>query len=213
MLTDSCRSHRRMLRKASFLTRPTPARQDAPFRGQGRSERPKIVLPSSLVYGLQRVGRMSPPLRASIQFCHHMFEGSLVVPRLRASNEHILIVRVPRAEGRPGCPSHPSEAARCASTEDHQPSSSPMLHTSTKGSGRGCPSLRASDEHIPIVRVLRARRAPGRSPPPFFSILLQPIIEQQKRRPIGGMLVLRVIEKLDLRTLERYRCRSDGIVM
>ena len=26
-----------MLKKARLLTRPTPARQDAPFRGQGRS--------------------------------------------------------------------------------------------------------------------------------------------------------------------------------
>ena len=32
------------------------------------------------------------------------FKGGLVDPRLRASNEHILIVRVPRAGGRPGCP-------------------------------------------------------------------------------------------------------------
>jgi hypothetical protein len=32
------------------------------------------------------------------------FKGSLVDPRLRASNEHILIVRVPRAGGRSGCP-------------------------------------------------------------------------------------------------------------
>ena len=31
------------------------------------------------------------------------------------------------------------------------------------GSGQGCPLLRASNEHILIVRVLRARRAPGRS--------------------------------------------------
>ena len=30
---------RRVLKKARLLTRPTPARQDAPFRGQGRSER------------------------------------------------------------------------------------------------------------------------------------------------------------------------------
>ena len=29
---------RRMLKQANLLTRPTPARQDAPFRGQGRSE-------------------------------------------------------------------------------------------------------------------------------------------------------------------------------
>ena len=28
-----------MLKKAAGLTRPTPARRDAPFRGQGRNER------------------------------------------------------------------------------------------------------------------------------------------------------------------------------
>ena len=32
-------TRRRVLKKARLLTRPTPARQDAPFRGQGRSER------------------------------------------------------------------------------------------------------------------------------------------------------------------------------
>jgi hypothetical protein len=79
---------------------------DAPFRGQGRSKRPKIVLPSSLVYGIQRMTRMSPPLRAFFQFPQYLFKGSLVDPRLRASNEHILIVRVPRAGGRPGYPFH-----------------------------------------------------------------------------------------------------------
>ena len=55
------------------------------------------------------------------------FKGSLVDPRLRASNEHILIVRVPRAGGRPGCPSHPSQAARSASTGDQQPPFPPLL--------------------------------------------------------------------------------------
>jgi hypothetical protein len=40
---------------------------------------------------------------------HFIFKGGLVDPRLRASNEHILVVRVPRAGGRPGYPSHPSE--------------------------------------------------------------------------------------------------------
>ena len=34
------------------------------------------------------------------------------------------------------------------------------LHLSLEGRP-GCPRLRASNEHIPIVRVLRARRAPG----------------------------------------------------
>jgi len=41
----------------------------------------------------------------------------------------------------------------------------PIPPASLKGSGPGCPLLRASNEHIPIVRVLRARRAPGRSLP------------------------------------------------
>jgi hypothetical protein len=50
---------------ARLLTCPTPARQDAPFRGQGRSERTKIILPSLFVYRVPGMVRMSPPLRAS----------------------------------------------------------------------------------------------------------------------------------------------------
>ena len=60
------------------------------------------------------------------------FKGSLGDPRVRASNEHIPIVRVPRAGGRPGYPSHPSETARCTSTEDHR-SPSPLC-SGSKGS-------------------------------------------------------------------------------
>jgi len=37
-----------MLKKATVLTRPTPARRDAPFRGQDRSERDEIRLRSRL---------------------------------------------------------------------------------------------------------------------------------------------------------------------
>ena len=37
-------------------------------------------------------------------------------------------------------------------------------HTSHKGSGRGCPLLRASSDYCFIVGTLRARRAPGHSP-------------------------------------------------
>jgi hypothetical protein len=44
---------------------------------------------------------MSPPVLA------YLFKGSLVDPRVRASNEHILTMRVPRAGGRPGCPPSP----------------------------------------------------------------------------------------------------------
>jgi hypothetical protein len=47
----------------------------------------------------------------------------------------------------------------------------PTPYTSLQGSGHGGPLLRASNEHSFTVRVLRAKRAPGRSPP-FFSILL-----------------------------------------
>ena len=36
---------------------------------------------------------------------------------------------------------------------------------SIERSGHGCLRLRASNEHIPIVRVLRARKAPGHSGP------------------------------------------------
>ena len=40
-----------------------------------------------------------------------------------------------------------------------------VFPTSPSGEQPDCPSLRASDEHRFIVRVLRARRAPGRSLP------------------------------------------------
>jgi hypothetical protein len=60
-------------------------------------------------------GGMIPTARV-FPIPHFNFKGGLVDPRMRASNEHILLVRVPRAGGRPGYPSHPSEAARCAST-------------------------------------------------------------------------------------------------
>jgi hypothetical protein len=59
-----------MLKKARLLTHPTPARQDAPFRGQGRS---------SLLLAFKRV--------------------AWVGPKPRASREHILIVRTLRAKG------------------------------------------------------------------------------------------------------------------
>ena len=70
---------------------------------------------------------MDLPLRASSQFPLLAFKGSLVDPRLRASNEHIPIVRVPRAGGRPGYPAHPSEPTRSTSTDDHQAPSPPLF--------------------------------------------------------------------------------------
>ena len=66
----------------------------------------------------QAVARRSSTARV-FPIPHFIFKGSLVDPRLRASNEQILIVRVPRVGGRPGYPSDPSETARCTSTGDH----------------------------------------------------------------------------------------------
>src|SRR3990172_2688910 len=68
-----------MLKQARLLTRPAPARQDAPFRRQGLSEQPKVILPRLLVHVVPRMARMSPPLRAS--------------------NEGLLRPRVARAQG------------------------------------------------------------------------------------------------------------------
>ena len=49
-------------------------------------------------------GDQQATLPSHLSSLTYLFGGSLVDPRLRASNEHILIVRVPRAGGRPGCP-------------------------------------------------------------------------------------------------------------
>jgi hypothetical protein len=70
---------RRLFKMARLLTHPTPARQDAPFRGQGRSEGPNMIVPSLLVYIVPGMVRLSPPLRAS--------------------NEGLLRPRVARAQG------------------------------------------------------------------------------------------------------------------
>jgi hypothetical protein len=53
---------------------------------EGHLTAPSLSLPAALAYPIK---------------------GGLVDPLLRALNEHIHIVRVPRAGGRPGCPSSP----------------------------------------------------------------------------------------------------------
>jgi len=53
-----------------------------------------------------------------------------------------------------------------------------ILPLSLQGSGRGCPSLRASSDRRFIAAALRARRAPGRSPPsPLFEHLPNPRLD------------------------------------
>jgi hypothetical protein len=117
-----------MLKNARLLTRPTlatisPSRsesaktaslpRDAPSPKQGRSQ-------LSLLYG---VAGMIPTAR-------------------------VILTRPPT--GTPRRAISPGEGL-------------PIPYAFLGGSGRGCPFLRASNEHILIVRVLRARRAPGRS--------------------------------------------------
>ena len=111
------------------------------------------------------------------------FKGSLVDPPLRASNEHIPIVRVPRARGRSGYPSHPSKlarcpfrggadgssiarvqrgesaTARCASTEDHQAPAPHLFREQEDG--------QATLPILPRPRVARAQKIIR--PPPFPS--------------------------------------------
>jgi hypothetical protein len=65
--------------KAAGLTRPTPAHRDAPFRGQGSSERLQMVLSELARVRYSKMARMSPSLRAS--------------------NEGLLRPRVARARG------------------------------------------------------------------------------------------------------------------
>ena len=82
-------------------------------------------------------------------------EGDLVNPQLRASNEHILIVRVPRARGRPG---HPPPLLNLRPSADYplfRGTTAPQrrsLSQAHSAAGRGLPGLRADCE--PSYQVL-----------------------------------------------------------
>ena len=81
---------------------------DHSYRGLPVPIRPrstKLSSTSFLPSRLKRAWMFSPARVRSIS--PYFLKGSLVDPRMRASNEHLLSVRVPRAGGRPGCP-HPA---------------------------------------------------------------------------------------------------------
>ena len=68
-----------------------------------------LALPGSCQIGLSRVckpqvGQVVLLTERNILLFYFISKGSLVDPRLRASNEHIPTVRVPRAGGRSGYP-------------------------------------------------------------------------------------------------------------
>ena len=92
---------------------------------------------------------------------HFIFKGSLVDPLLRATFS-------------PAYPLanifHPPEPSDCFAIDFPRRAINPgeglpISYASLGGSGRSCPLLRASNEHCITVRVLRARRAPGRCLP------------------------------------------------
>ena len=119
------RPHHRMLKKASLLTRPTPARQDALYPKQCRSE-------LSLIRGgwddPNCAQRSHPPTHWHVETCHLPGRGpsnSLYLPvgewprlpstaRIERAQSHR--ARSASKEGTWPLPPHPSEAARCAST-------------------------------------------------------------------------------------------------
>ncbi len=103
-------------------------------------------------------------------FPHDIFKGSLVDPRLRASNEHIPIVRVPRAGGRLDYPSHPSETARCTSTGGQQATHFILLLFPTSPSrGAARLSFTARIGRAPSERACSASMKDGLAAPlPFF---------------------------------------------
>ena len=95
------------------------------------------------------------------------------------STKHFVHPLPPVSEGRPGgfptC-ARPTRGVRDRALREHRESPGfpsflfPLfLLTSIGGSGQGCPRLRASNEPRFIVRVLRAKRAPGRSLPALAS--------------------------------------------
>ena len=95
LFADSGTTTSQDAQKASLLSRPTLACRDASFPNKA---------PTNPYF--KGVAGMIPSARA-FPIPYLTFKGSLVDPRLRASNEHILIVRVPRAGGRPGYPPLP----------------------------------------------------------------------------------------------------------
>ena len=86
---------------------------DLPLRAFNEgSPRPRVAR-------AQKIIRLHPFLCSALSFpaaLVYPLKGGLVNPLLRASNEHILIVRVPRARGRPGCPSSPIVGSPRATT-------------------------------------------------------------------------------------------------
>ena len=125
----------RMLKKARLLTRPTPARLDAPFPKQGRSER-------SLIRGGwddPNCAQLShPPSHWHAETCPQPERGPSKSQYLYSGSGQAALYCAHRAttasswglceqEGRLATPPHPSEAARCARRGDPSQPLRPFL--------------------------------------------------------------------------------------
>jgi len=153
-----------------------------------RIERPlsfQMILPSSLAFPLlerppcwSKCGRRTRPFpKPSHRPRSYLSSpGSLIDPRMRASNEHLLSVRVPRPGGRLGCPSHPSQAARCASTRRSSASIPPLFR-----------EHRANMGVLPIFRLCGRGEEEGGSWlfPPLICEKLQTVYEPGAPGPLS----------------------------
>ena len=86
--------------KKDRLAVPLPPFRGRALREHGRSSGSILLLFHHLSKGVTKAALYCALWEIPV----HLSKGSLVDPQTRASNEHIPIVRVPRAGGRPGCP-------------------------------------------------------------------------------------------------------------
>jgi hypothetical protein len=138
--------------RATFSPAHPLARRDVHEPEQGESATARCAStedhqPSSPLLFCEQEGHLLLPIPVFLLFpTSPLLEGGLVDPRLRASNEHIPIVRVPRAR-----------------EDNRHPHFIPPLPI-PPGESPDCPSLRASNEGLLRPRVARARRMVWRLP-------------------------------------------------
>jgi hypothetical protein len=115
-----------------------------------RNPRPRVAR-------AQKIIRLHPFLCSALSLpaaLVYPLKGGLVDPLMRASSEHILIVRAPRAGGRPGCPSPPAALLN----RREQPLPILMSHEGPGFAGFGRYLFAAFDEIAWFSALLRQRQ-------------------------------------------------------
>ena len=137
----------------------------------------------SLSNQIAREGSLPPMTNSnsSSKLARCLFKGwGLIDLPLRASNEGLLRPRVARAQKIIRL--HPLLCSGSTGPTWVAFQESPISHTSLTEEWPGCPLLRASDEHIPIVRVPGAGGLPNRLSPPLVSRFRSKEATQAKQR-------------------------------